>query len=80
MLVTLLIGLVVGALAKFLMPGNDPGGIFITILLGIAGAAVAGILGRMVGWYAPGVGAGLIASTLGAILLLYLYRRLRSRG
>jgi uncharacterized membrane protein YeaQ/YmgE (transglycosylase-associated protein family) len=77
MLWMLLIGLVVGAVAKVLMPGKDPGGIIITILLGIAGSFVAGFLGRFVGWYSPGQGPGLIASVLGAMLLLYLYRRLK---
>ena len=55
---TLVIGLIVGAIAKFLMPGRDPGGCLITILLGIAGAFVAGFLGRAVGWYEPGQPAG----------------------
>ena len=58
---TLVIGLIVGAIAKFLMPGPDPGGCFITILLGIAGAFVAGFLGRVIGWYEPGQPAGFIA-------------------
>ncbi len=71
---TILIGLVVGVIAKLLMPGRDPGGFIITILLGIAGALLAGWLGRAVGWYGPGQGAGFIASILGAMLLLLLYR------
>lgn len=71
---TLLVGLVVGALAKLIMPGRDPGGIFITMLLGVAGSLVAGFLGRALGLYAPGQGAGFIMSVLGAILLLALYR------
>jgi uncharacterized membrane protein YeaQ/YmgE (transglycosylase-associated protein family) len=70
----LIIGLVVGALAKFLMPGKDPGGFIITILLGIAGSFVAGFLGKAVGWYREGEPAGFIASIVGAILLLWLYR------
>jgi uncharacterized membrane protein YeaQ/YmgE (transglycosylase-associated protein family) len=70
----MIIGLFVGALAKLIMPGRDPGGIFITMLLGIAGALVGGFLGRLLGLYGPGQGAGLIVSTLGAILLLALYR------
>ena len=70
----ILFGLVVGIIAKLLMPGRDPGGFIITILLGIAGAFVAGILGRLVGWYAPDEPAGLIASVLGAMLLLSMYR------
>jgi uncharacterized membrane protein YeaQ/YmgE (transglycosylase-associated protein family) len=71
---TLVIGLVVGAIAKLLMPGKDPGGCIITILLGIAGAFVAGWLGQAVGWYQPGQPAGFIASIVGAMLLLLLYR------
>ena len=77
---TLVIGLVVGAIAKFLMPGPDPGGCFITILLGIAGAFVAGFLGRVIGWYEPGQPAGFIASVIGAMLLLLVYRLIRGRG
>ena len=71
---TLLIGLVVGAIAKLLMPGKDPGGCIITILLGIAGAFVAGYLGRALGWYQLGQPAGFIASVIGAMLLLLIYR------
>lgn len=70
----LIVGLVVGALAKLLMPGRDPGGIFITMLLGVAGALLAGFLGRSLGWYAENESAGLIASVLGAVLLLGIYR------
>jgi uncharacterized membrane protein YeaQ/YmgE (transglycosylase-associated protein family) len=72
-----IIGLIVGALAKFLMPGKDPGGIWITIALGIAGSIVATYLGQMIGWYRPGQSAGFIMSVLGAILLLMVYRLLR---
>ncbi|HZT30197.1 MAG TPA: GlsB/YeaQ/YmgE family stress response membrane protein [Bryobacteraceae bacterium] len=72
-----IIGLVVGLLAKLIMPGKDPGGIIVTMLLGIAGSFVAGFLGRAAGWYQPGQGAGFIMSVLGAILLLLLYRLLR---
>ncbi len=71
---TLIIGLVIGAIAKLLMPGKDPGGCIITILLGIAGAFVAGYLGRVLGWYQPGQPAGFIASIIGAMLLLLIYR------
>ncbi|HXA09852.1 MAG TPA: GlsB/YeaQ/YmgE family stress response membrane protein [Chthoniobacterales bacterium] len=71
---TLFIGLVVGAIAKLLMPGKDPGGCIITILLGVAGAFVAGYLGRVLGWYQPGQPAGFIASIIGAMLLLLIYR------
>jgi uncharacterized membrane protein YeaQ/YmgE (transglycosylase-associated protein family) len=77
----LLIGLVVGAIAKLLIPGKDPGGCIVTILLGIAGAVVASYLGQAVGWYRPGEPAGFIGSVVGAILLLLLYRLLfRRRG
>ena len=71
---TLIIGLIVGAIAKLLTPGKDPGGCIITILLGIAGAFVAGYLGRLAGWYQPGQPAGFIASIIGAIILLLIYR------
>ena len=73
-------GLIVGAVAKLLMPGRDPGGVIITMLLGVAGAALAGFLGRAVGWYNPGdTGPGIIASVIGAILLLAIYRALIGR-
>jgi uncharacterized membrane protein YeaQ/YmgE (transglycosylase-associated protein family) len=75
----IVIGLIVGALAKFIMPGKDPGGIIVTILLGIAGALVATFLGRALGWYAEGESAGLIMSLIGAILLLLLYRAVVGR-
>ena len=74
MIYTILIGLVVGVVAKFLMPGKDPGGFIITILLGIAGAVVAGFLGRYLGWYQFGQPAGFIGSVIGAMLLLFGYR------
>jgi uncharacterized membrane protein YeaQ/YmgE (transglycosylase-associated protein family) len=70
----IVIGLVAGAIAKLVMPGRDPGGIIVTILLGIGGSIVAGFLGRFLGWYAAGQSAGLIASVVGAILLLVVYR------
>ena len=79
MLWAVVIGLIVGALAKLIMPGRDPGGIIVTILLGIAGSLVATFLGRAAGWYRPGQGAGFIASLLGAILLLWLYRMFVAR-
>jgi uncharacterized membrane protein YeaQ/YmgE (transglycosylase-associated protein family) len=72
---TLIIGLVVGAIAKFLMPGKDPGGFIITMIIGVAGALLAGFLGRALGWYSdPGEAPGLIASVIGAMILLLLYR------
>jgi uncharacterized membrane protein YeaQ/YmgE (transglycosylase-associated protein family) len=76
---TLLIGLVVGALAKLIMPGRDPGGFIITMLLGVAGAFIAGYLGKALGYYSPGHGPGLIASTLGAMALLLVYRLIARR-
>jgi uncharacterized membrane protein YeaQ/YmgE (transglycosylase-associated protein family) len=76
---TMLIGLVVGALAKLIVPGRDRGGILITIILGIAGAFVATFLGKAMGWYEPGESAGFIGATLGAILVLVVYHLLRSR-
>ena len=75
----LVIGLLVGIIAKFLMPGNDPGGIIVTILLGIAGSFVAGWAGRQFGWYSEGEPVGFIASVVGAIVLLLLYRVLFRR-
>jgi uncharacterized membrane protein YeaQ/YmgE (transglycosylase-associated protein family) len=74
-----LIGLVVGAVAKFLMPGKDPGGIFITMAIGIAGSIVATYLGQLIGWYQPGQSAGLIMSVIGAVLLLFLYRLIKGK-
>lgn len=77
---TLIIGLVVGALAKLLMPGKDPGGIIVTMLIGVAGALLASFLGRSLGWYNnPGEGPGIIASIIGAMLLLLLYRLFAGR-
>ena len=71
----IIVGLIVGALAKLIMPGKDPGGIIVTILLGIAGSFIAGFLGRAVGWYRdPGSGPGIIASIIGALILLGIYR------
>lgn len=79
MIWALLVGLVVGAVAKFIMPGKDPGGIFITMLLGVAGAFLANWIGRNAGWYAEGEAAGFIASVVGAIILLMIYRMLFKR-
>ena len=76
----IVVGLLIGAVAKLLMPGRDPGGIIVTILIGIAGSVVAGFLGRSVGWYREGDAAGFMASVLGAILLLFLYRATLGRG
>ena len=77
MLWTIVIGLVAGVLAKLLMPGKDPGGIIITILLGIAGSVVANFLGSLLGLYQQGERAGLIASVIGAVLILVIYRRFK---
>jgi uncharacterized membrane protein YeaQ/YmgE (transglycosylase-associated protein family) len=74
-----IIGLVVGVVARFLMPGPDPAGFLVTALLGMGGAVVATYLGRAVGLYGAGEGAGFIASVIGAILVLFVYRRVRTR-
>jgi uncharacterized membrane protein YeaQ/YmgE (transglycosylase-associated protein family) len=68
-------GLIVGVLAKLVMPGRDPGGFIITILLGIAGAVLGGFIGRAACWYGPADTAGFFLSLIGAILLLWLYRQ-----
>jgi len=75
----IVIGAVVGAIAKFIMPGADPGGFFVTALLGMGGALVATFLGRFVGLYGPGQGAGFIASIIGALIVLFAYHSLRKR-
>jgi uncharacterized membrane protein YeaQ/YmgE (transglycosylase-associated protein family) len=76
---TLIVGLVVGALAKLFMPGKDPGGIIITIVLGVAGAFLARLIGRAVGWYAAGDTPGILLSILGAVVLLIAYRLIIQR-
>jgi uncharacterized membrane protein YeaQ/YmgE (transglycosylase-associated protein family) len=73
-IVLIITGLIVGAIAKLLMPGRDPGGFIVTILLGIAGSLLGGFLGRALGFYHEGEPAGWIMSILGAIVLLGLYR------
>lgn len=75
----LIIGLVIGALAKLVMPGKDGGGILITMLLGVAGSVVANLIGHAAGWYRAEEGAGLVASIVGAVLLLGVYRLATSR-
>jgi uncharacterized membrane protein YeaQ/YmgE (transglycosylase-associated protein family) len=75
----ILIGAVVGALAKLIMPGPDSGGFFVTALLGMGGALVATLLGRLIGLYGPGQGAGFIASIVGAIVVLFVYRMMKKR-
>jgi len=77
---TAVIGLVAGALAKFIMPGKDPGGIWITMGLGVAGALVANLLGGALGWYGQGHNAGIIGSTIGAIVILIIYRMVKSKS
>ena len=77
---TLIIGLIAGAVAKLLMPGRDPGGFIITMLLGVAGAFVATYLGQAVGWYEAGEGAGFIGAVVGAVLLLLTYRAIGNPG
>jgi uncharacterized membrane protein YeaQ/YmgE (transglycosylase-associated protein family) len=73
----LIIGLVVGAVAKFVMPGKDPGGIWITMIIGIAGSIIATYIGQAIGWYRAGQGAGFIMSVVGAIVLLFIYRLIK---
>lgn len=75
----LIIGLVIGALAKLIMPGKDPGGILITMLIGVAGSLIAGFLGRSMGWYHDGESAGIIASIVGSLILLAGYRAVIGR-
>jgi uncharacterized membrane protein YeaQ/YmgE (transglycosylase-associated protein family) len=75
----ILIGLVIGAVAKLLMPGKDPGGFIVTILLGIAGSIVATWLGHLIGWYQAGESAGFLMSVLGAVLLLGIYHLVKGR-
>jgi uncharacterized membrane protein YeaQ/YmgE (transglycosylase-associated protein family) len=78
-LATLVIGFLVGLVAKLLMPGRDPGGFIVTILLGIVGAFVATYLGQTLGWYRPGEAAGFIGSVIGALIVLAIYRLIAGR-
>ena len=75
----ILIGLIAGAIAKALMPGRDPGGCIVTIVLGIAGAVLAGFLGQALHWYRPGEGAGFLAAIVGALIILFVYRMFARR-
>jgi uncharacterized membrane protein YeaQ/YmgE (transglycosylase-associated protein family) len=79
MIWTLIVGLVVGAIAKMLMPGRDPGGFIITMILGVAGAFIAHMVGANLGWYREGEPAGFIASVVGAVILLAIYRAVIGR-
>jgi uncharacterized membrane protein YeaQ/YmgE (transglycosylase-associated protein family) len=75
----IIIGALAGAIAKAIIPGRDPGGCIVTILLGIAGAVLAGWLGNMLGWYRQGQGAGFIAAIVGAIIILFIWRLIAGR-
>ena len=76
----IVVGLIVVAIAKLLMPGRDPGGMIITMLLGMGGSIMAGMLGRAVGWYQAGEPVGFISSVVGAIILLAIYRMIVGRN
>ena len=78
-IITLLVGLVVGIIAKLVLPGRDPGGSVVTVMLGVAGSFVAGMLGHSLGWYAAGEGPGIVASVIGAVILLAIYRAITGR-
>jgi uncharacterized membrane protein YeaQ/YmgE (transglycosylase-associated protein family) len=75
----IIIGFIAGAVAKFLMPGKDPGGFLITTGLGVGGALVATFLGRLIGWYQAGQSAGFIAAVVGAVIVLAVYRFIRKK-
>ncbi len=75
----IIIGGIAGAIAKFIMPGRDGGGIILTVILGIVGALVATFLGQALGWYAPGQSTGFIGSIVGAIIVLFVYRLVAGR-
>lgn len=77
---SIIIGAIAGSIAKLIMPGKDGGGIIMTIILGIAGSLLFTFLGRLVGWYAEGDSAGFIASILGALVLLAIYRLVKGKG
>jgi uncharacterized membrane protein YeaQ/YmgE (transglycosylase-associated protein family) len=76
---TIIIGFIAGAVAKFVMPGKDPGGFLITTALGVGGALIATYLGRLIGWYQEGQSAGFVAAVVGAVIVLVIYRLIRKR-
>ena len=76
---SILVGFVIGVIAKFVHPGRDNMGFIVTTLVGVGGSVVANFIGQLVGWYQPGENAGLIASVIGAVILLVIYGKLRSR-
>ena len=80
LLYTALIGLVIGAVAKFIMPGTQGGGLLVTMLLGIVGSFVATFVGQAAGWYPPGASAGFVASVVGAIAVLWVYGKFFRKG
>jgi len=80
LLMTIIIGFVVGVIAKLIMPGKENMGFIVTTLLGIAGSLAATYIGQAVGWYAAGQGAGWIGSIVGAFVLLWIYQKLKSRN
>ncbi|BCG00073.1 hypothetical protein PPGU19_046410 [Paraburkholderia sp. PGU19] len=77
---TIVVGLIVGLIARALKPGDDSMGLIMTIIIGIAGSLIAGYVGRALGWYQPGQAAGWIASIIGAIVLLVIYHMVRRRA
>lgn len=76
-IMTIIIGGLAGAVGKWIMPGKDPGGFIVTVLLGIAGAMLMSLLGKITGWYDAGEGAGFIAAVIGSIILLFIYRKVK---
>ena len=79
LLYIIIIGFLAGVVAKFLMPGKDPGGFLITTVLGIVGAVVATFLGRLIGWYKEGETGGFIAGVVGAVIILFIYRLIKKK-
>jgi uncharacterized membrane protein YeaQ/YmgE (transglycosylase-associated protein family) len=77
---TLFVGLIVGAIARFVMPGEQKMGWILTCVVGVAGSFIAGFLGKVVGWYSPGQGAGWIASVLGAVLLMFVVNKFQNKS